>query len=312
MPLLYGEGDKAFVRLQQEIMKDSDDHSLFAWMDPTAQDTAYSGLLARSPGLFVSTGDFIPLINGGSNAAYSMTNKGLSLQLLFKENEWSTKLHDGKEFSVVLDCCKRSLINKRAIIYLKCLSAECKQYTRIKSNIIELTDSALDDKYLAHTVNVRQKPTVPTLQVPLRLGGVRIDCSLFTEHTGIEIFAEYPQPIHRFLTICTSELDYREGAFGILGFGRKTKGLEFAIVLGFINFMGPCCKILRDFDEGSHTDKLRFAFERCEPDSLAILAPDDTIRFPTGEPGAITMWKEEVNGEAIVIVRLHSQQSLLE
>ena len=99
MPLLYGEGDKAFVRLQQEIMKDSDDHSLFAWMDPTAQDTAYSGLLARSPGLFVSTGDFIPLINGGSNAAYSMTNKGLSLQLLFKENEWSTKPHDGKELS---------------------------------------------------------------------------------------------------------------------------------------------------------------------------------------------------------------------
>ena len=201
---------------------------------------------------------------------------------------------------------------REGIIYLKWLSAECKQYTRIKSNIIELTDSALDDKYLAHTVNVRQKPTVPTLQVPLRLGGVRIDCSLFTEHTGIEIFAEYPQPIHHFLTICTSELDYREGAFGILGFGRKTKGLEFAIVLGFINFMGPCCKILRDFDEGSHTDKLRFAFERCEPDSLAILAPDDTIRFPTGEPGAITMWKEEVNGEAIVIVRLHSQQSLLE
>ncbi|KAF2201152.1 hypothetical protein GQ43DRAFT_448996 [Delitschia confertaspora ATCC 74209] len=26
MPLLYGEGEKAFVRLQEEIMKDSDDH----------------------------------------------------------------------------------------------------------------------------------------------------------------------------------------------------------------------------------------------------------------------------------------------
>ncbi|KAF2264191.1 HET-domain-containing protein, partial [Lojkania enalia] len=31
MPLLYGEGEKAFVRLQEEIMKDSDDQSLFAW-----------------------------------------------------------------------------------------------------------------------------------------------------------------------------------------------------------------------------------------------------------------------------------------
>jgi hypothetical protein len=32
MPLLYGEGaEKAFIRLQEEIMKDSDDQSLFAW-----------------------------------------------------------------------------------------------------------------------------------------------------------------------------------------------------------------------------------------------------------------------------------------
>ncbi|KAF2681715.1 HET-domain-containing protein, partial [Lentithecium fluviatile CBS 122367] len=32
MPLMYGEGgEKAFIRLQEEIMKDSDDQSLFAW-----------------------------------------------------------------------------------------------------------------------------------------------------------------------------------------------------------------------------------------------------------------------------------------
>ncbi|KAK5637295.1 hypothetical protein RRF57_013007 [Xylaria bambusicola] len=31
MPLLYGEGGMAFVRLQEEIMKVSDDHSIFAW-----------------------------------------------------------------------------------------------------------------------------------------------------------------------------------------------------------------------------------------------------------------------------------------
>ncbi|GAP85716.1 putative vegetative incompatibility protein HET-E-1 [Rosellinia necatrix] len=31
MPLLYGEGAMAFVRLQEEIIKISDDHSIFAW-----------------------------------------------------------------------------------------------------------------------------------------------------------------------------------------------------------------------------------------------------------------------------------------
>ncbi|KAF2168396.1 hypothetical protein M409DRAFT_36388, partial [Zasmidium cellare ATCC 36951] len=31
MPLLYGEGEKAFARLQQEIIKSSEDHSIFLW-----------------------------------------------------------------------------------------------------------------------------------------------------------------------------------------------------------------------------------------------------------------------------------------
>jgi hypothetical protein len=31
MPLLYGEGKKAFIRLQEEILKTSEDQSLFAW-----------------------------------------------------------------------------------------------------------------------------------------------------------------------------------------------------------------------------------------------------------------------------------------
>jgi hypothetical protein len=34
MPLLYGEGSRAFIRLQEEIMKHSDDQSLFAWAPP--------------------------------------------------------------------------------------------------------------------------------------------------------------------------------------------------------------------------------------------------------------------------------------
>ena len=33
MPLLYGEGKKAFIRLQHEIVRISDDESIFAWTD---------------------------------------------------------------------------------------------------------------------------------------------------------------------------------------------------------------------------------------------------------------------------------------
>jgi hypothetical protein len=48
MPLLYGEGDKAFMRLQHELLKNSDDESIFAW----TANVESSGLLATSPAWF--------------------------------------------------------------------------------------------------------------------------------------------------------------------------------------------------------------------------------------------------------------------
>lgn len=53
MPLLYGEGPKAFMRLQEEIMKHEDDHTLFLWDLPSHSGSDlysdYDGLLAKSP-----------------------------------------------------------------------------------------------------------------------------------------------------------------------------------------------------------------------------------------------------------------------
>ena len=51
MPMLYGEGDRAFMRLQEEIIKISDDHSLFAWTSTTTRGK-YS-FLATSPSKFL-------------------------------------------------------------------------------------------------------------------------------------------------------------------------------------------------------------------------------------------------------------------
>jgi hypothetical protein len=309
MPLLYGEGDKAFIRLQQEIMKDSDDHTLFTWEDPTAEPSSCTGFLAHSPNLFSSTGNFTPLMNRESHEAYSMTNKGLSLKLLFIGREHNAPLHDGVEFSVLLDCCDSSLVNKRAILHLKCLSAKGSQYTRIKSNRLELTNTKLDYPYFLRPVNVKQTPMLPVLQAPLHLRGVRVDSKQFTESTGMELLGEYPQPVHEFLNIYTHDLDYRAGPFGILGFGHKDKGLDFAIILGFKNFMGPCCKIVRHFGELSYVDELRIAYEHCQRDSMITLAPNDKLEFPEGDLRAVSIWKEEQEGEAIVGVFLQARQS---
>ncbi|KAL8382028.1 hypothetical protein RB595_006013 [Gaeumannomyces hyphopodioides] len=61
MPLLYGEGKKAFMRLQQLVMDQSDDASIFVWHSPTVTGTTdapsrkrlVTGLLADSPLCFI-------------------------------------------------------------------------------------------------------------------------------------------------------------------------------------------------------------------------------------------------------------------
>jgi hypothetical protein len=49
MPMLYGEGDNAFRRLQEEIMRTTPDDSIFAWRTVEGSLSGYCGLLAKSP-----------------------------------------------------------------------------------------------------------------------------------------------------------------------------------------------------------------------------------------------------------------------
>jgi hypothetical protein len=82
MPLLYGEGaKKAFIRLQEEIMKDSDDQSLFAWTQPSAESTTLRGLLADSPANFASSGAIVPVRELKKSHPFSTTNAGLRITL---------------------------------------------------------------------------------------------------------------------------------------------------------------------------------------------------------------------------------------
>ena len=89
MATIYGEGRRAFRRLQEEIMRSTQDHSIFAWNDPDA----CSGMLAHSPRQFSGsagyklteyTGFFerFRIENSSSlDLSYSMTNSGLRIQL---------------------------------------------------------------------------------------------------------------------------------------------------------------------------------------------------------------------------------------
>jgi hypothetical protein len=90
MPLLYGEGERAFLRLQEEIGKDSMDLSLFAWQQRSSQPhpsepkpqpiLTYWSLYSPAPEMFGSCGDLVWDEDVSYDAEdYSMTEKGLVL-----------------------------------------------------------------------------------------------------------------------------------------------------------------------------------------------------------------------------------------
>ncbi|KAK4503851.1 hypothetical protein PRZ48_004766 [Zasmidium cellare] len=62
LPLIYGEGERAFVRLQEEIIRSSVDHSIFAWH--------FRGTLSLQPAESYSSADeFGPLLSRGNAVA---------------------------------------------------------------------------------------------------------------------------------------------------------------------------------------------------------------------------------------------------
>ncbi|KAF3001865.1 hypothetical protein E8E13_005239 [Curvularia kusanoi] len=105
MPLLYGEGKKAFIRLQEEIIKASSDQSLFAWRIADGEvepPSGLTGLLAPSPACFKTTGHIVPLTpdNMSASTPSAMTNIGLQITLELSPMSNS----EPGEVNAILDC----------------------------------------------------------------------------------------------------------------------------------------------------------------------------------------------------------------
>ncbi|CAO2647562.1 Nn.00g084840.m01.CDS01 [Neocucurbitaria sp. VM-36] len=100
MPLLYGEGEKAFRRLQEEIIRSSGDLSIFAWKfkhrenqqespsdqkkvplaQPSPQDGLLCGVLAQSTVMFAQCSEY-KRSQGGGHREFSVTNIGIKIRV---------------------------------------------------------------------------------------------------------------------------------------------------------------------------------------------------------------------------------------
>lgn len=108
LPLMYGEGSKAFLRLQRQIIGQTDDETIFAWTDAPIEG---SGLLAPSVKHFADAATVqrdAPGQNYGERPHYFSTNKGLSFQsplIPYSLNTYLVPLHccrDEKQLAIFL------------------------------------------------------------------------------------------------------------------------------------------------------------------------------------------------------------------
>jgi hypothetical protein len=156
MPTLYGEGEQAFIRLQHEILKSSDDHTLFAWTYTTPTNSLFTkwvdpekecpefwddsdqefSMLAKSPLYFQYAHEIQRLETTGPTYPFSMTNKGLHIWLPL------ALVQDGNQdqeiYRAILNC--KTLDDPRPlVIYLR--REPSGEYCRTYTDVLGVMDT---------------------------------------------------------------------------------------------------------------------------------------------------------------------------
>ncbi|KAF4841318.1 Vegetative incompatibility protein HET-E-1 [Colletotrichum siamense] len=176
MPLLYGEGSRAFIRLQEAIMKETDDQSIFAWTaaNADAEKKILSGLLADSPASFHKSIGIRPLppVLSGETQPTTISSQGVNIKLFLRPVLKDETLESSENFHAILDCSRKIQgVETCPAIYLKKLWGN--QYARIFPDAIMflkppgLAAPSPEERY--NVVNVRQRPfyLVPDFNVHL-------------------------------------------------------------------------------------------------------------------------------------------------
>ncbi|KAL1900155.1 hypothetical protein Sste5346_002465 [Sporothrix stenoceras] len=126
MPM-YGEGERAFMRLQEILVSQYDDSSIFAWSIEERQEypaydfamaiqgTAPSSIFARSPAAFANSGDVWPVMHNSERLGPPIQNTPYGVHINGKgfvfsdDNEKSLQL--SCQMYIQLGCCVKKTEN---------------------------------------------------------------------------------------------------------------------------------------------------------------------------------------------------------
>jgi hypothetical protein len=169
MPLLYGEGTKAFIRLQEEIIKDSEDQSLFAWQYPgdsgITEESKYmlenEGILADHPAAFKNSSGIVSYRT--NHATYATTNRGLQIQIPISRSVRVTELNE-VIFIGVLSCHYEHDISRSIGIQLICPTNQSsdRYYRAKRSELILVRHNEANSVAQIQTVHIHKSGKRPS------------------------------------------------------------------------------------------------------------------------------------------------------
>ncbi|CAO2657745.1 Nn.00g038710.m01.CDS01 [Neocucurbitaria sp. VM-36] len=162
MPMIYGEGIKAFRRLQEEILKSTDDQSIFAWNSQEYLEGTAVDVFASSPSDFVGSGAIArePFYRVRGNPT-TITNQGVIIELpiMSVTRLDMTEFTPYDEVEAILDCQIGSVPGTFPKIRLRSLRATTqdgpKHYIRIMTG-----DTILTFKYFDRRSFITAAPIV--------------------------------------------------------------------------------------------------------------------------------------------------------
>lgn len=152
IPMLYGERQGAFLRLQEAIMSSSTDQSIFAWESPTMLDETgipvMPSMLATSALYFKNSRHIKASKDPRSVRPFSITNVGLLLTCELRP--WTVNTY----MATLGATCRGSSV----CIFLRQLVPESDLYVRVQMNGCQLWIGHLDEFLLEKELRVRRNP----------------------------------------------------------------------------------------------------------------------------------------------------------
>ena len=193
MPLLYGEGDAAFRRLQMEIIAKTTDETIFVWNTPDDEGPYRDSMLAPSPACFADAWSTREDHTTPFRGHYAITNRGLLMRVLtFLQVRLSDKsnMYGGgsNRYVFALRCCGAN--NAIALVpIVECFTAQRDHAVRPMTEELEILysrDGGMRILWSSHaelaTMARRQKMTLkskPSKDLSDREFGYR----LWAEHS---------------------------------------------------------------------------------------------------------------------------------